>query len=782
MKLITPSDVMFSLLLLLLVIVGSGEDEKEEPQWTQWFQQHVQNIKHHKKNIEKALVQIKHTLELDVVRQEAWNRQGARIARSCTSDEASAIQVRETSRELSEVKGPDVSVVESEEPFIGMILQVVEVKNGPEEGADAENAFHTHIVPPGDSSRTGTVSSMNAYELLEPIQLDLGAIPKHLFDYAYMPVAGSNQEVGDSGGEVTDNNGHESVDGESSVSIKDDSELMPLTVSLWWQWWFTIVGSSQRTQGQQNTRYERVGENAFAGGSHGEVWRGRRRCDLSTHNEKDSCDDKKPLILKRLKVEHSVAVMEAGLREVYVGNLLAKDVNAKSLFTVYVDHFFREVPRPSFLGRGPSKEHELWIVFEDAGPSLRSFLYEGVSSGSFILYQQSPLWTALRMNAANITQSGDETCLAVPTQWGTRKDSSARTRQYRSKPSLNESTARTLMRELLKQILSAASYLHKRGIVHRDIKPANVMCIADFGFVADVTQLDPSKVVCRLGDFSSVWDEFTDHNLYSRGPSAKEQTPEYAPPEALPGPSWIPFHVEKPEVYDSWSIGVLALELLLGTPNVFSVDQRTTALLTNKMQRRGASQEEIQRALYLAALSQFCIYMPMSTTGKSWPLGAGDPLFNAAMVKQSCTLKDFHHALRARDPLGIGFDSRDDTFLHLIWKLLAWDPLERITASEALQHPYFTLIDLETKGDQVAGNQKAIESWALDPRMDIRNDDTVTNFTCPKCGRSFDDWRSCQTHATSRKHAKFCTYDRSALPTCLNAHSMLPGTVESLFR
>jgi serine/threonine protein phosphatase PrpC len=193
------------------------------------------------------------------------------------------------------------------------------------------------------------------------------------------------------------------------------------------------------------------------------------------------------------------------------------------------------------------------------------------------------------------------------------------------------------------------------------------------------------------------------------------------------------------------------------------------------MQMRGASQDEIQRALYLAALSQFCIYVPTTAPVKSWPLRAGDPLFNAAMVKQSCTIKDFHHALRARDPLGIGFDSRDDPLLHLIWKLLTWDPLERMTAVEALQHPYFTVIDLDdTCSEMTVGNHNALESLALDPRMDIRNDETA-EFTCPKCGRTFEDWQSCQKHVTSRKHAKFCMYDRRTLPTCLNAHSMLPA-------
>jgi hypothetical protein len=87
----------------------------------------------------------------------------------------------------------------------------------------------------------------------------------------------------------------------------------------------------------------------------------------------------------------------------------------------------------------------------------------------------------------------------------------------------------------------------------------------------------------------------------------------------------------KPESYDSWSIGIVILELLLGTPHVFSVDKRTTAVLTMKLKDEGACDRDIEKALYLAALAQFCIYKP--TTSSDWPLREGDPLFRAVSIK-----------------------------------------------------------------------------------------------------------------------------------------------------
>lgn len=179
--------------------------------------------------------------------------------------------------------------------------------------------------------------------------------------------------------------------------------------------------------------------------------------------------------------------------------------------------------------------------------------------------------------------------------------------------------------------------------------------------------------------------------------------------------------------------------------------------------------EGIEKAMYLAALSQFCIYNPSNQSKLEWPLRNGDPLHQSAMTKQSCTLTDFHQALRMRDPLGWGFDTSDD-LLHLIWMLLTWNPQDRITPVEAMKHPYFqrfkTTVDL-------ADDYNALESQMLDPRMDFNLTDTV-DFVCPKCGRHFDDWHSCYTHANSRRHARFCVFNKTNLPTCLNAHTMLP--------
>jgi serine/threonine protein kinase len=83
------------------------------------------------------------------------------------------------------------------------------------------------------------------------------------------------------------------------------------------------------------------------------------------------------------------------------------------------------------------------------------------------------------------------------------------------------------------------------------------------------------QINCVLGDFSSAYDDYSSKTLYTGGPSSLEHTNEYAPPEAIFGFTYNDTSVGIAPSFDLWSVGILVLEVLLGTPNVFSVDQRT---------------------------------------------------------------------------------------------------------------------------------------------------------------------------------------------------------------
>ena len=153
------------LLLLLAAVCAANTKDDEET----WFQQ---SIDKHKKYIERALLHVKHALTKNnpSLEHRPWTRPGARIARSCDADK-SVVETRHAVQKSEVMEVP-------QEPHIGMVFQVFDVKQSPVADEETETEVDEE-----------EESSMTMYELLEPVQLDLGVVPEHLFDYAYVPVA-----------------------------------------------------------------------------------------------------------------------------------------------------------------------------------------------------------------------------------------------------------------------------------------------------------------------------------------------------------------------------------------------------------------------------------------------------------------------------------------------------------------------------------------------------------------------------------------------------------------
>ena len=232
------------------------------------------------------------------------------------------------------------------------------------------------------------------YTLLQKEPVELGMADVHRQDFAYQPVALTIDD-GSSSKTAHTSDGISYYGHELEARVKpgtSGSTVMPVEMPIqqqlpwtegeydrqvsfrWWSWVTQFVPSrenyladekslassgsaiSDSSSYHDNVIYEKEGDRPFAGGSHGEIWRARRRCPIndlhtrqrettgphsSNQSQSLSCDDGKDLIVKRLKIEYGYAVLEAGLREVYFGELLAREVESSNLFTKYVDHFFR---------------------------------------------------------------------------------------------------------------------------------------------------------------------------------------------------------------------------------------------------------------------------------------------------------------------------------------------------------------------------------------------------------------------------------------------------------
>eukprot|EP01039_Chlorochromonas_danica_P001208 gene1208-1318_t len=366
-------------------------------------------------------------------------------------------------------------------------------------------------------------------------------------------------------------------------------------------------------------------------------------------------------ILKRMKTKHRPDIKRCALREIYFGQLL----RGQSNYPQFITHFI--------------KDEDYWLVFKDEGTCLQAFLYayhEG-------LLRPSSFWHRMRTTPRGAIS----------------------------------------MKGIIYQVIQNVADLHRQNVIHRDIKPSNILINGE-----GVTP----RVI--LADFSSAIHSNVDlkEHYGDRGPTVDEATFLYAPPEVLltidesyftedePPTSSAPYFAMRPQSYDIWSIGVLFLELILGTADVFSVDQRTSAMITQRLGRNDLK----RRALFMASLADYCIYKrPLLSSedasgkagtsaknrkrseelsslgsdliGMAFPLqsdnqrdvNAFDSLLQSPVKLKTCSVNEFGQAILRRDPLGKGFN--DKCGLDLLYRLLHFDPMKRINLSEALMHPYF---------------------------------------------------------------------------------------------
>ena len=138
------------------------------------------------------------------------------------------------------------------------------------------------------------------------------------------------------------------------------------------------------------------------------------------------------------------------------------------------------------------------------------------------------------------------------------------------------------------------------------------------------------------------------------------------------------FFVQRPTIFVPRSTGILALELLLADSKVFAVSSRTRRLVDSGLERKFGpkllSQRVRDQSYYMASLEEF---------------GIGP---------NSMNISRFNRSVTARDPYNMGFqiynnDVVGDAFLHLVFAMLQWHPHKRHTATDLLQHRFFSLTD-----------------------------------------------------------------------------------------
>ncbi|XP_031482576.1 uncharacterized protein LOC116252432 isoform X3 [Nymphaea colorata] len=294
-----------------------------------------------------------------------------------------------------------------------------------------------------------------------------------------------------------------------------------------------------------------------------------------------------------------------------------------------------------------SEHNELWLVFQNEGQSLSKLIYTTEATGE---------------GADNERDENTESIQIMrPSSWW----------HWLRKTEAGQKQ----MRSLIWQLLLALKSCHDRNITHRDIKPENmVICLEDRvtgkclrGYPSDANMYN---IKLRIIDFGSAINEFTIKHLYgSKGPSRLEETVEYTSPEAMLNISWSRGSPDITLKYDMWGVGVVMMELILGSPHVFQISSRTRSLLDQYLD--GWTMEARELAYKLRAFMEMCILVPGSS-----PLhqstGAKGEHGGSWLASWKCTEEAFSEQVKARDPLKLGFP--DIWYLRLVRQLLIWHP------------------------------------------------------------------------------------------------------------
>nr|XP_043635826.1 uncharacterized protein LOC122606978 isoform X2 [Erigeron canadensis] len=399
-------------------------------------------------------------------------------------------------------------------------------------------------------------------------------------------------------------------------------------------------------------------------------------------------------ILKRIMVERGNTVYLSGLREKYFGELflnasacLGGSLSVKESYIypsnlpsdksvsleidisrrrerqqrVAYEDGLKNIAR--YIESFESRLNEIWLVFRHEGISLSKLLYTADDMGS----------SDGTTNDEHIKQVR----ILHPSQWW----------QWLKTTEAGQEE----MRNLIWQLLMAVKACHDRNITHRDIKPENMIVCFEDQESGRCLKGSPSgnetyTTKMRIIDFGSAMDEFTKKHLYgSAGPSRDEQTYEYMPPEAFLNATWYHGPASITTKYDMWSIGVVIVELIIGSPNVFQINARTRALLDQHLEGWNEGLKEL--AYKLRSFMELCILLPGSSSKHVLTWG-NNRKCSGSPASWKCSEEFFLSQIKSRDPLKIGFPNV--WAMRLVRQLLVWDPEDRLTVDDALRHPYFT--------------------------------------------------------------------------------------------
>ncbi|CAO0789527.1 unnamed protein product [Mucor circinelloides] len=233
------------------------------------------------------------------------------------------------------------------------------------------------------------------------------------------------------------------------------------------------------------------------------------------------------------------------------------------------------------------------------------------------------------------------------------------------------------IQQFAKQILTSVAFVHELKLIHTDLKPENILLVDNSSMEAgNMYGVDPNSRILtntdiRLIDFGSATFEQDYH-------SSVVSTRHYRAPEIILGMGWS-------YPCDIWSIGCILVEFLTGDAlfqthdNLEHLAMMVVVLGKIPAKLIKAASRDAQKFFKDGKLK----YPDVDTT------------------KQS---KKYVRALKLLKHIVNPHNNARFQFLDLLSKMLVYDPAARITARDALRHPFF-LISFDELGREIDENR-----------------------------------------------------------------------------